>query len=89
MVSIRALIGSSPAASRIDARLRHNQTIIGFSKIQFLSRNLQEAVMSINVIATLAAGDTIDLQGAVSEVTFTSSASWNSNESKIYFLKIA
>ena len=89
MVTIRALIASSPAASRIDARLRNNQTNIGFSKIQFLSRNLQEAVISINVIATLAANDTIDLQGAVSEVTFTSSASWNSMESKIYFLKIA
>ena len=90
MATIVALIGvGSPAASRIDARLRHNTTIIGFSKIQFVTRDLQEAVISINAIATLSAGDTIDLQGAVSEVTFTSTANWNSNANKIYFLKIA
>jgi hypothetical protein len=88
MVTIRALTGTNPA-SRIDARLRNNQTIIGFSKIQFVSRDLQEAVISINVIATLAQNDTIDLQGAVSEVTSTSTDRWNSSSSKIYFLKIA
>jgi hypothetical protein len=88
MVTISALTGTNPA-SRIDARLRNNQTIIGFSKIQFVSRDLQEAVISINVIATLAQNDIIDLQGSVTEVTSTSTARWNSSSSKIYFLKIA
>lgn len=89
MVTIRALAGTTPAASRIDARLRSNTNIIGFSKIQFLSRDLQEAVISINVVETLPQNATIDIQSSVSEVTYASSITFNAINSKIYFLKIA
>ena len=88
MTTIRALTGTNPA-SRIDARLRNNQNIIGFSKIQLTSRSLQEAVININVVATLAQTDTIDLQGSVSEVDVNSTDSWDSLNAYIYFLKIA
>ena len=80
----------SSVCSRIDARLRHGSTIIGFGKLALSSNtDLSNYHVFINTVATFSADDTVDIQGTCTENTGAANTTWDSLGCKIYFLKIA